>query len=80
MMNPIVAVVVATFIKVVLGSDLFSRIEASVKRWADKEIAGAKKREGVMAEMQVIGIEAAEWTVRIAIDLAVGKMRNFETK
>ena len=78
-MNPLVALAVQTFIKIVLGSDLFSRINALVGRWADRQIDGAAKRHGVMADLEIIGIQSAEWAIRLAIELAVGKLKGFDT-
>lgn len=79
-MNPIVLSVVSAFVHAVLGSELFTRVEAAVHRWADKQISGAEKRGGVLAECEEVGIRAAEWVLRLAIEVAVGKMKNFETE
>jgi hypothetical protein len=32
-----------------------------------------------MAEMEVIGLKAAQWAVRLSIELAVGKLKNYNT-
>lgn len=79
-MSPLVATAVSVFIRLVLGSQLFSRVEASVQRWAERELSGAEKRGGVLGELQVIGVHGAEWALRLAIELAVGKMRGYEVK
>lgn len=69
--------IIALFIKLVIGSDVFSRIEASVNKWAEKEISGAEKRHGVLAEMEIIGLKAAQWAIRLSIELAVGKLKDY---
>lgn len=79
-MNTLTLSVVSMFVKLVLGSELFTRVEAAVERWADKKIAGAEKRKGVLDELEVLGIKAAEWALRLAIELAVGKMKKFQTE
>ena len=57
--------------QVILGSDVFERILASVKRWADREIAAHEKREGVLNELVVIGLNLSESAARFGIELAV---------
>lgn len=79
-MNPITTAVVSMFIRLILGSDIFTRVELTVKRWSSRKIAGAEKRDGVLDELEVIGLEAAEWALRLAIELAVGKMKKFDTE
>ncbi|MGZ5000627.1 MAG: hypothetical protein ACXV7F_10020 [Methylomonas sp.] len=78
-MNPLLASAVSVFIRIVLGSSVFSRIEASVMRWADKKISGAEKRKGVLDELEVIGLKTAEWVLRLGIELAVGKLKKYDT-
>lgn len=77
-MSPVTSILVTAFIRVILGTGLFNRIDAAVARWAEKEVAGADKRHGVMAELELIGVKSAEWAIRMAIELAVGKMNNFD--
>lgn len=77
-MNPIAIAIVSAFIRIVLGSSLFARINAAVERWADKELEGREKRKGVLNELEIIGIKSAEWVVRLSIELAVGKLNNFD--
>ena len=78
-MNPITIAVVSMFVRLILGSDIFTRVELTVQRWSSRKIAGAEKRDGVLAELEVIGLKAAEWALRLAIELAVGKMKKFDT-
>lgn len=77
-MNPVVLAAVNIFIKIVLGSDVFKRVEDRVVEWADRKISGAEKRKGVLDQLEVIGLKQAEWVLRLAIELAVGKMQDFE--
>lgn len=79
-MNPILIKVVTLAIRLLYGKGVFQRIEAAVIRWADKEIAGAEKREGILAELEVIGLTLAEWALRACIELAIGKLVDFDAK
>jgi len=54
-----------------LGATNFERITASVDRWAEMELTGAEKRHGVLAELNVIGIQLSERLARLGIELAV---------
>lgn len=70
-------IVIAMLIKLLIGSDLFKQVETSVNEWAKEQLSGMEKRHGVLAEMQRIGIKASEWIVRLAIELAVGKLKGY---
>jgi hypothetical protein len=69
--------IIALFIKLIIGTDVFSRVQAAVDRWAEKEISGAEKRHGVLNEMEIIGLKAAQWAVRLSIELAVGRLKDY---
>jgi hypothetical protein len=75
-MNPIVKAAIQIVIKFLIGSDVFARIENQVKIWADKEISGLQKKEGVLAAIQIIGLEASKSIVNFGIELAVIKLKN----
>jgi hypothetical protein len=49
----------------------FAQIQATVERWAKKEVESAKKRNGVLAELEVIGIGLCESLTRLGLELAV---------
>lgn len=72
--------IIASFAKIILGSSLFERIKATVLRQEEKAIAGAKKREAVLAELQVIGISAATWLINLGIELSVAWLRTQSEK
>lgn len=88
-MNPLIEIILTSFVRAVLGSEFFVRIEASVHRWAEREVeaienekgvlsVGSARRRFVLLELEELGIHGAEWAVRTAIELAVGKLQNFE--
>ena len=57
--------------RLILGSGAFERIIAVVERWADKEISGAEKRDGVLDEIQVIGLKLSKSVANLGVELAV---------
>lgn len=70
-MNLIIAQTIKVLAGLVLGSDVFERILGTVERWAQKEIAAAEKRKGVLNELEVIGLGLTESLARFGVELAV---------
>ena len=70
-MNAIIAQAINLLASLILGSDVFTRILATVERWAEKEITAAEKRHGVLDELEVIGLKLTESMARLGIELAV---------
>ena len=70
-----VAQMIEFFIKmlarIVIGSAAFERVIALVEKWAALEISNAEKREGVLGDIQVIGLKLTESAARLALELAV---------
>jgi hypothetical protein len=71
MKDAIIAQAINLIASLLLGSEVFTRILATVERWAAKEIAGAEKRHGVLDELQVIGLKLTESASRFGVELAV---------
>ena len=55
----------------ILGSDVFTRVLGVVQRWADKEISSAEKREGVLDEIEIVGLKLSKSLANLAVELAV---------
>lgn len=70
-MNAIIAQAINLLASLILGSEVFTRILATVERWAEKEITAAEKRHGVLDELEVIGLKLTESMARLGIELAV---------
>lgn len=70
-MDYIIRETIRILAKLALGSANFERITTSVARWAKEELTGAEKRHGVLAELNVIGIQLSERLARLGIELAV---------
>jgi hypothetical protein len=49
---------------------------ALVEKWAALEISNAEKREGVLGDIQVIGLKLTESAARLALELAVTFMKS----
>lgn len=72
--------IIASFAKIILGSSIFERIKATVLRQEEKAIAGSKKRDAVLAELQVIGISAATYLINLGIELSVAWLKSQSEK
>jgi hypothetical protein len=57
--------------RILIGSAAFERVLALVEKWAALEISNAEKREGVLGDIQVIGLKLTESAARLALELAV---------
>jgi hypothetical protein len=78
-MNPVIAFLISQLAAAILGSDIFNRIVGTVERWAEKEISGAEKRHGVLAELEVIGLKVTESAARFGVELAVQYLKKVKT-
>jgi hypothetical protein len=57
--------------RILIGSAAFERVLALVEKWAALEISNAEKRDGVLGDIQVIGLKLTESAARLALELAV---------
>jgi hypothetical protein len=80
--STIITFLIEQLAAMLIGGDTFVRIENSVKRWEEKAkdelepvTTGADKKAAVLAELEILGIELAGWLANLAIELAVGKLR-----
>ena len=69
--NLIVRQTIQMLARMILGSGAFDHVLAVVTEWADKKISGAEKRQGVLDQLQVIGLNTGKSTANLAIELAV---------
>ena len=53
----------------------FERVRATVERVEDPNLSGAEKKQAVLAELKVIGLDLANWLANILIALAVSYIR-----
>lgn len=70
-MNAIIAQTIKLLASLLLDSDTFERVIATVERWADKEISGAEKRTGVLNELEIIGLKMSKSLANLLVELAV---------
>ena len=70
-MNILVRQAIDILAGLILGSDVFARILGTVERWAEMEISSAEKRNGVLNELEIIGLKLTESVARFGIELAV---------
>ena len=57
--------------RAIIGRVNFDKILDLVTAWEEKQITGAQKRQGVLADLTVLGVQIAEGTARTGIQLAV---------
>jgi hypothetical protein len=70
-MNVIILQAINMLASLILGSDVFTRVLGVVQRWADKEISSAEKREGVLDEIEIVGLKLSKSLANLAVELAV---------
>ncbi|GEM_PF-2784445 len=70
-MHVLIGYLITQIANILLGPDVFPRILGIVQRWAEKEISSAEKRKGVLAEVEIIGLELTESMARFGVELAV---------
>lgn len=76
-MNAIVIQNLIAGLLTLLGwDDWYIHVQGAVDRWAEKEIDGASKKTGVKAELEIIGVKAADWIVDTLIQLALVELRS----
>ena len=79
-MNGVIAFLISQLAGAILGGDVFTRILGTVERWAEKEIASAEKRHGVLDELEVIGLKLTESAARFGVELAVQYLKKVAPK
>ena len=70
-MNTLIPFLLKQIVDIILGSDVFERVLAAVERWADKEISGLEKKQGVLNELEIIGLKLTKSSANFAIEAAV---------
>ena len=75
MSNAIIAEAIKFLAGLILGSDTFTRVLGVIKRWDEKQIDGLEKKEGVLKEFEIIGLEFVGWVANLAIELGVAHLK-----
>ena len=75
-MNTLVTFLLKQVVALLLGSNVFERVLSSVSRWADKEISGLEKKQGVLSELEIIGLNLTKSGANFAIEAAVQYLKN----
>ena len=74
-MNVIIVQAISLLANLILKNGYFDRVIGVVRRWQEKELSGAQKREGVLKEFEIIGLELTGFLANIATELAVGYIK-----
>lgn len=81
MTETIILNLISALVNVLLPGNTWDRLRGVVDRWDDKfdaagkKLPGTTKKQGVLDELELIGIRGAQWIVGALIDLAVMKLR-----
>jgi hypothetical protein len=81
MTETVILNLISALVHVLLPSYTWDRMRAAVGRWDDKfdatgkKLPGTEKKQGVLDELEFLGIRGAQWLVGALIDLAVMKLR-----
>lgn len=70
-MNAVVLFLLKKVVDIILGSGIFARVLAVVERWADKQISGLEKKQGVIDELEIIGLKLTKSGANFAVEAAV---------
>ena len=70
-MSVIVIQAIRFFANLILGSGILDRVIPFVKKWSDKQISGLEKQQGVIKELEVIGLGLSTSLTNLAVELAV---------
>ncbi len=70
-MNATILSIIVWLAELFVGAGMFDRVKGAVERWKDKQVSGVEKREGVLDELHILGIEASASVLNLLIELAV---------
>lgn len=70
-MSIVVIQAIRFFANIILGSGVLDRVVPFVKKWSDKQISGLEKQQGVVKDLEVIGLGLSTSLTNLAIELAV---------
>lgn len=70
-MNVIVIQAIKFLANMILGSGVLDRIIPFVTKWSEKQVSGLEKQQGVVKDLQVIGLGLSTSLTNLAVELAV---------
>jgi len=68
-------IVLKLLANLLLGSGVFDTILSLVKKWAGLQVTNAQKREGVLSDLTVAGVQVGENAARLGVELAVNYLK-----
>lgn len=68
--------VIERFAAFLIGSQVFDRIKAVVLRQEEKDLPGGAKRLAALNELEILGLDFAQWIINLGLELAVAYFRN----
>lgn len=70
-MNILILQSIKILANLILGSGVLDRVIPRVEKWAEKEISGLEKKEGVIKDLEIIGLKLSTSLTNLAIELSV---------
>lgn len=70
-MNIIVIQAIKFFANMILGSGVLDRVVPFVTKWSEEQVSGLEKQQGVIKDLQVIGLGLSNSLTNLAVELAV---------
>lgn len=74
-MNTVVAFLLKQVVDMILGTDVLERVAGAVERWDEKQISGLEKKQGVLKELEVIGLKLTGAAANFAVEAAIQYLR-----
>ena len=74
-MSTVIAFLLKQVVDMILGAEVLERVAGAVQRWEDKEISGLEKKQGVLAELEIIGLKLTGAAANFAVEAALQYLR-----
>jgi len=68
-------IVLKLLANLLLGSGVFDTVLSLVRKWAGIQASNAQKREGVLSDLTIMGVQVGESTARLGVELAVNYLK-----
>jgi len=74
-MNMVIAYLLKQVVDMILGAEVLERVAGAVQRWDEKKISGLEKKQGVLDELEIIGLKLTGAAANFAVEAAIQYLR-----
>jgi len=74
-MNTVIAYLLKQVVDMILGAEVLERVAGAVQRWDEKKISGLEKKQGVLDELEIIGLKLTGAAANFAVEAAIQYLR-----